>query len=55
MLTGSVNVDRPTDAFFTRSLLLEATLWNFLNPNLHQYAMVTFSLTALLTIGIRFK
>ena len=36
-------------------VLLEATLWNFSNPKLHQYAMVTFSLTALLAIGIRFQ
>jgi len=35
-------------------VLLEATLCNFSNPKLHQYAMVTFSLTALLAIGIRF-
>jgi len=57
MLTGSVNID--TDAFYTLSYLstTRGNSMNFSNPNLHQYmyGMVTFSLTALLAIGIRFR
>ena len=36
-------------------VLLAGTRRKFSNPNLHQYTMVTFSVTELLTIGIRFR
>ena len=54
MLTGSVNVD--TDAFFTRFYFStnRCNYMKLLKPQF-QYAMVTSSLTALLTIGIRFR
>jgi len=40
------------DLFAVANLLIAG---NFSNPKLHQYAMVTFSLTALLAIAIRFR